>query len=323
MHLLFVRAIFAVMAALAWCAPAVAQSYPARTVRVIIPLAAGGGGDIFARALADELQKAMGQPVFVENRPGGTQNIGTRACAESPPDGYTLCFLSSEPMVYNQFLFKSLPYDPAKDFEPIANLFFNTNVLVTNPSLGVKDIAGLVALAKAKAGTLSYGTFSAVSAHFMEKLKKETGADIVRVPFRGGGELASAVLSGSTPVAVLALSNMVPLLQSGHITALAIVGKTRSPLFPTVPTVAEAHGGADDLPPTWFGLFAPAGTPEPIVARLAAEVARIVSDPVFRQRMFIDRGVEPAEMTRREFARFIGDHRRMAEQVARESNLAQ
>ena len=266
---------------LALCAAAPAQDYPTRTIRVIIPLGAGGGGDIFTRALADELQKALRQPVVVENRTGGALNIGARACAEAAPDGYTICVLSSEPVIYNQFVFKSLPFDPEKDFEPISNLFFNTLALVANSSLKVQTIADLVALSKARPGTLSYGTFSFPLAYFMEKLKTETGADIVRVPFRSGSEVVNAILSGSTPVAVLALSNMVPQLQSGHITGLVVTGKTRSPLFPTIPTLAEVRSG-ENYPATWFGLFAPAGTPKPIVLKLASEVTRIVDDRDFR-----------------------------------------
>ena len=131
-----------------------AQSWPTRTVRIVIPLAAGGGGDVFARLLADELQRKYGQPFVVENRPGGGLNIGARACAEAPPDGYTLCVMSSEPVVYNQFLFRSLPFNPEKDFEPITNLFFNLEALVVNAQLKVKTIPDLVALAKAKPGTL-------------------------------------------------------------------------------------------------------------------------------------------------------------------------
>jgi tripartite-type tricarboxylate transporter receptor subunit TctC len=314
------RLIAAGAAWLALCAVAGAQDYPARTIRVIIPLGAGGGGDVFTRALADELQKAWGQPVVVENRTGGALNIGTRACAEAPPDGYTICVLSSEPVVYNQFLFKSLPFDPDKDLQPIANLFFNTLAFVTNSSLKVRTISDLIALSKVRPGTLSYGTFSFPLAHFMEKLKKETGADIVRVPFRSGSEVVNAVMSGSTPVAILALSNMVPQLQSGHITGLVVTSKTRSPLFPDIPTLAEARNG-EEYPSTWFGLFAPAGTPKPITAKLADEVTRIVDDRAFRQRMFIDRAVEPAGIRLDEFARFIRNERKMAEQIVKESGL--
>jgi len=152
----FIASFFAVVS-LALCATAPAQDYPTRPLRLIIPLGAGGGGDVFTRALADELSKALRQPVVVENRPGGALNIGTRACAEAAADGYTVCVLSSEPMVYNQFAFKSLPFDPERDFEPISLLFFNTLALVTNRSLKVRTIPELVALAKAKPGTLSYG----------------------------------------------------------------------------------------------------------------------------------------------------------------------
>jgi tripartite-type tricarboxylate transporter receptor subunit TctC len=308
------------LSAVGWATAVRGQDYPSRGIKVIIPLGAGGGGDVFTRALAEELQKAWGQPVVVENRTGGALNIGTRACAESAPDGYTICVLSSEPVVYNQFLFKSLPFDPDKDFEPIANLFFNTLALVTNGSLPAKTIPELVALSKAKPGTLSYGTFSFPFAHFMEKLKKDTGADIVRVPFRSGNEVVTALLSGSTPVAILALSNMVPQIQSGHIRGLMVSAKTRSPLFPDIPTLAQAYPG-DDYPSTWFGLFAPAGTPKPIVAKLANEVTRIVNDRDFIKRMFIDRAVEPGGMKLEEFARFIRDERRVAEQIVKESGI--
>ena len=317
----FTKPIFA--ATIAWlasCATTPAQDYPTRTIRVIIPLAAGGGGDIFTRAIADELQKAWGQSVVVENRPGGALNIGTRACAEAAPDGYTLCVLSSEPVIYNQFLFKNLPFDPDKDFEPISLLFFNTLALVVNSALKVKTIPDLVALSKAKPGTLSYGTFAFPLAYFMEKLKKETGADIVRVPFRGGGEVVNAVLSGSTPVAILALSNMISQLQSGRITGLAVNSKTRSPLFPDIPTLTEAYG-SEQYPSTWFGLFAPAGTPKPMIAKLAREVARIIDDRDFRQRMFIDRAVEPSGMRLEELAGFIRDDRKRAERIVNESGL--
>ena len=317
----FVMAVAATVAAWVAVGPdAMAQDYPARPIKIIIPLGPGGGGDIFSRALADELQKAWGQPVVVENRPGGGQNIGGRACAEAPPDGYTICVLSSEPVIYNQLLFKSIPYDPEKDFEPVGALFFNTLALVVNSSLKVKTIDELVALSKAKPGTLSYGTFAFPLAFFMEKLKRETGADIVRVPFRGGGEVVNAVLSGSTPVAVLALSNMIPQLQSSRITALAVMSNTRSPLFPDVPTLAEVRGG-EHYPPTWFGLFTPAGTPRAIVAKLAGELSRIVGRPDFRQRMFFDRAVEPGSAVLADFARFIADDRKFAKRIVQESGL--
>ena len=300
-------------------APALAQEYPTRPIRIIIPLGAGGGGDIFARLLGEQLHKRLGQPFVVENRPGGGLNIGSRACAESAPDGYTICVLSNEPIVYSQFLFKSLPYNPEKDFEPITNLFINSVALVANSSLNVKTIPELIALAKAKPGTLSYGTFSFPLVQFMEKLKQKTGADFVRVPFRSGNEVVTAVLSGSTPIALLGLANMLPQLRSGAITGIAVNSNKRSPLFPDMPTLTEASG--EDYPPSWFGLFAPAGTPKPIITTLAAEVARITGEPEFLQKNFIDRAIEPAVNGPEAFARFIAKERKIAERIVRESGV--
>jgi tripartite-type tricarboxylate transporter receptor subunit TctC len=294
-----------------------AQDYPARPVRIVFPLAAGGGGDVFTRALADELQKAWHQPVVVENRPGGGQNIGARACAEATPDGYTICVMSSEPAVYNQYLYKSIPYDPEKDFQPIANLFFNTLAVVANGELKVTSLAELIALGKSKPGTLSYATFSYPLTYFMERLKQTDGIDIVKVPYRGGGDVVNALLGGSLQVALLALSNMVPQLQSGRITPLAVVANSRSPLFPDVPTLKEARG--EHYPPTWFGLFTQAGVPRPIVDKIARDADRIMAQPAFRQRIYIDRGVEPALERTDEFARFIAEERKLAQQIVKES----
>jgi tripartite-type tricarboxylate transporter receptor subunit TctC len=308
---------FAVGISLAYGGLAFAQSYPTRAVRIVFPLAAGGGGDVYTRALADELQKLWGQPVLVENRPGGGQNIGARACAESAPDGYTLCVMSSEPVVYNQFLYKSIPYDPEKDLQPVVNLFFNTLSVSVNSDLKVKTIAELVALAKTRKG-LSYATFSFPLTVFMEKLKKSENIDIVKVPYRGGGEVVNAVLGGTTPIALLALSNMVPQIQAGKITVLAVNSKSRSPLFPDVPTLAEARPG-EDYPPTWFGMVAPAGVPKPILEKVAADVARVTADPAFVKRMFTDRAVEPAFERLDEFARFIVAERRIARQMVLDS----
>ncbi|MCX7314729.1 MAG: tripartite tricarboxylate transporter substrate binding protein [Alphaproteobacteria bacterium] len=307
---------------IAWTAvlPAAAQDYPSRPVRIVFPLAAGGGGDVFTRALAEELQKAWHQPVVVENRPGGGQNIGARACVEATPDGYTLCLMSSEPAVYNQYLFKSIPYDPEKDLQPIANLFFNTLAVVINSDHKVNNLAGMIAMAKQQPGKLSYSTFSFPATVFMDKLNKAEHTDIVKVPYKGGGEVVNAVLGGTTPIAVLALSNMVPLLQSGRITPLAVVAPSRSPLFPDVPTLEQARPGWG-FPTTWFGLFAPTGVPRAIVEKVAAEVDRIIADPAFSKRMFIERGVEPASERLDVFAKFVRDERKFAQEIVEESGL--
>ncbi|MBM3529189.1 MAG: tripartite tricarboxylate transporter substrate binding protein [Alphaproteobacteria bacterium] len=298
-------------------APASAQDWPTRTVRIVIPLGAGGGGDIFSRLLAEELQKSLGQPFVVENRPGGGLNIGARACAEAAPDGYTLCVMSSEPVIYNQFLFKSLTFNPEKDFAPITNLFINSVALVANSKLNVKTLPELIAYAKTQPGKLSFGVFSWTLTHFMEKLNKKHGIDLVRVPFRSGNEMANAIMSGSTPIALLGLANMLPQIRSGHITAIAVNSNARSPLFPDVPTLKEASG--EDYPPTWFGLFAPAGTPEPIIRRVNAEVTRITSDPAWRQKYFIERAIEPAVGPTAEFVKFVASEREFARRLAKEA----
>jgi tripartite-type tricarboxylate transporter receptor subunit TctC len=308
----------AALAALLTLSSAAAQDYPSRSVRIVFPLAAGGGGDVFTRALADELQKAWRHPVVVENRPGGGQNIGARACVEATPDGYTLCVLSSEPAVYNQFLFKTIPYDPEKDLQPIANLFFNTLSVAINAETGVKTFAEMIALAKQQPGKLSYATFSFPGTYFMDKLNRAEGIDIVKEPYKGGGEVVNAVLAGTTPIAVLALSNMVALLQSGRITPLAVVANSRSPLFPDVPTLAQVRPGAD-FATTWFGLFTQTGVPRPIVERISAEVDRIVAESAFRKRMFIERGVEPAAERLDAFADFVRNERKLARQIVQES----
>jgi len=296
---------------------AMAQAWPVRTVRIIIPLAAGGGGDIFARLLAEQLQKKYGQPFVVENRPGGGLNIGARACAEAPPDGYTLCVMSSEPVVYNQFLFKSLPFNPETDFAPITNLFYNLEALVVNSSLKAKTIPDLVALAKEKPGTLSYGTFSFVLVQFMNKLNKKNGIDIVRVPFRSGNEVVTAVLSNTTPVALLGLSNMLAQVRSGAITGIALSANSRSPLFPELPTLHEASG--ENYPVTFFGLFAPTRTPREVIDRVHADVVEITGTPEFKQKNYVERAIEYGVNTPEQFTQFLAETRAFAAQLAKES----
>src|SRR5262245_26631214 len=310
-----------VLALLVACAaPAVAQDYPTRPVRAIVAVGPGGTADIFTRVLGEELHRRWGQPLIVENRAGGASNIGARACADAAPDGYTICVLSSEPLAYNQFLFKKLTFDPAKDFEPVTALFFNTQALVVNASLGVKTVDELVALSKAKPGTLSYTAPSPPLMLYLEKLKRERGADWVGIPFRGGGETTNAVLSGSTPIAFLGLQNFISHLQAGTMRGLAVDGRERSPLFPDIPTLAE-HGYRGNLTQVYFSILVPAGTPKPIVDKLYSTIAAIGNDPAFRQKQFFDRALEPILDTPEQFARFLVANRVTAERVVIEAGL--
>jgi tripartite-type tricarboxylate transporter receptor subunit TctC len=303
------RLITTVALAAACAAPAVAQDYPARPVRAIVAVGPGGTADIFTRVLGEELHRRWGQPLIVENRAGGASNIGARACADAAPDGYTICVLSGE-----------LTFDPVKDFEPVTNLFFNTQALVANAALGVRTVDELVALSKAKAGTLSYTAPSPPLMLYLEKLKRERGADWVGIPFRGGGETTNAVLSGSTPIAFLGLQNFISHLQAGTMRGLAVDGRERSPLFPDIPTLAEL-GYRGNLTQVYFGILVPAGTPRPIIDKLRATIAAIGNDPAFRQKQFFDRALEPILDTPEEFARFLVANRAAAERVVKEAGL--
>ena len=209
-----VRAVATAAALFCGSSVATAQDYPTRPIKVIATSSAGGTSDIFMRALGDEMQKRLGQPIVIENRPGGAFNIGTRACAEAPPDGYTLCIIPGEPLVFSQFLFKTLNFDPAA-LEPVTQLFLIDQVLVVGESLKVKSVAELAALSKAKPGTLSYSTAAVPLGVLIERMKKDSGIDMVRVPFRGGGEAVNALLSGTTPVGFYGISNVRAQLEAG------------------------------------------------------------------------------------------------------------
>ena len=210
-----VRAFLAAFALLIAGVAANAQDYPARPIRVLTSSSAGGLSDMFMRALGEEFQKATGQPIIIENRPGGMGNIASRACTEAAPDGYTICILNTDNAAYNQHLFKNLPYDPDK-LVPIVNLFHLIQVLVVNADLKVKTVDELVALSKAKPGTMNYLTASLPLVVFMDSLKRDKGADWVRVPFKGGGEATNAIMSGTTPIGLLGLGNVLSQIEAGQ-----------------------------------------------------------------------------------------------------------
>jgi tripartite-type tricarboxylate transporter receptor subunit TctC len=309
-----------ILALLAVAGPALAQDYPTRPIRALTTTSAGGISDIFMRALGDELLKRWGQPIVVENRPGGMQNLGARACSEAPPDGYTICILNAEPIAYNQFLLKNMPFDPEKGLQPVTNLYHLIQTLVVNAQLNVKTIDQLIALSKAKPGTLNYVTASVPLALYMETLKKEQGADWVRVPFKGGGEAVNAVLSGSTPIALIGEGNVIGQIRAGTMTPLVMLNNIRSPNFPAVPTLAET-GYTGPPSRSWYGLFTPAGTPRPIVDKLANAVAAIVDDPTFRERHLSARSLVPAINTPEQFAAEIRKDRVLAQEVVKAAGL--
>ena len=301
--------------------PALAQDYPNRPIRVIVTTSPGGISDVFLRALGEALHPRLGQPLVVENRAGGNMIIGARACAEAAADGYTLCVMPGEPLTYNQFQFKNLPYDPDKSFQPITNLFYITQTLGVSAKLNVKSLAELAAYSKAHAGTLSYSAPSSSLIVFMEKWKQDTGADLVRVPFKGGGDTINGILSGITPVGFLGLGNMIAHVRAGTITAILADSEQRSPLVPDVTTLGEV-GFARDHTRAFFGLVAPAGLPRPIVDKLRGEIVRVASEPSFRNRHMIERALEPVMNTPEEFHQFLIDDRARAERIVKAAGLS-
>ncbi len=295
--------------------------WPDRPIRTLTTTSPGGISDVFMRALAEKLGPRLGQPIVVENRPGGMQNIGARACQDSAPDGYTICIINADPIIYNQFLMKNLPFDPVHGLQPIIKLFDLLHVLVVNSDLKVKNVDELVALSKARPGTLSYLTPGAPMVLYMETLKKERGADWVRVPFKGGGEAVNAILSGATPIGLFGEGNVIGQIKAGTMTPLVMLNNVHSPNFPNVPTLKEI---GYDGPPSrgWYGLFAPAGTPRPIIDRIAKEVAAIVAEPDFAQKQLKDRSLVGATDTPDEFAKQIEADRKVAEQVVQQAGMA-
>ena len=314
------RFAIASLALLSPCYGAAAADWPDRPIRVLTTTSPGGISDVFMRALAERLGPRLGQPLVIENRPGGMQNIGARACQDSAPDGYTICIINADPMIYNQFLMKDMPFDPVHGLQPITKLFDLLHVLVVNSNLKVKTVDELVALSKAKPGTLSYLTPGAPMVLYMETLKKEHGADWVRVPFKGGGEAVNSILSGSTPIGLFGEGNVIGQIKAGTMTSLVMLNNIHSPNFPNVPTLKEiGYNG----PPSrgWYGLFAPAGTPRPIVDRIAKEVAAIVAEPDFAQKQLKDRSLVGATDGPDEFAKQIEADRAVAQQVVKQAGM--
>ena len=299
---------------------AAAQDWPNRPIRALTTASPGGISDVFMRALGEKLRERLGHPIVVENRPGGMQNVGARACQDSAPDGYTICIINADPLIYNQFLIKDMPFDPVHGLQPITKLFDLIHVMVVNSELKVKTVDELIAESKAKPGTLSYLTPGAPMVLYMETLKRERGADWVRVPFKGGGEAVNAILSGFTPIGLFGEGNVIGQIRAGTMTPLVMLNNIHSPNFPQVPTLKETGYNG---PPSrgWYGLFAPAGAPRPIVDRLAKEVAIIVADPDFAQKQLKDRSLVGGTNSPDAFAAEIVEDRKVAEQVVKDAGM--
>ncbi len=292
----WVRMLCSALAFGALAPSALAQDYPSKPVKLIVVAPAGGTADNVARNLAKHLSDRLGQQVVVDNRPSNAGIVGYEMAARSAPDGYTLV-MATGTLSTVQSLYPSITFDPIKDFEPIAWVLTTPYVVVTNPSLPVKSFSELIAYAKANPGKLSYsgGTIGAQQHLSGELMKRNYGIDMLYVPYKGSGTMLPDLLGGRLDVAIDNVLLMAPQIKRGTVKGLAVTGETRSPAVPELPTVAESGSPGFNVI-GWFGVFAPAGTPQPIIARLNAEMAGVmkmkdVADPLLAQ------GAEPQSGT--------------------------
>ncbi len=265
-------------AALCAIPPAAAQPYPTKPIRIIVPFSAGGFTDVVGRIVAQKLSEVMGQQVIIDNRPGAGSTIGTDLVAKARPDGYTLVMISTTHVI-SPWLYKTLPYDPFKDFEPVMRLVDGPYVMVTHPSLGVRSVAELTALAKAEPGRIDYVSSGNGSAqHLVGALYSlMSGAPINHVPYKGSGQAMQDLAGGQVKLGFVGVPNALPHIQSGRLRALAVTTRKRAPELPDVPTLDEA--GVKGFEATvWLALLAPAGTSREITNRLRAEIVKILAD---------------------------------------------
>ena len=284
-------------------AAAMADDYPNKPIRLIIPFPPGGSNDVVGRLVAKELSDKIGQQVFVDNRGGAGGMVGTEALSKAVPDGYTLGIVSIAHAV-NPAL-HPITYDPIKSFEPVSILATGSNVLVVNPELPVKSVKELVALAKAKPGELNYASAGIGSFQHLggELFKLKAGVNIVHVPYKGGGPAMQDVLAGHVKIMFSSLIQTTPFIKSGQLRPLGTGGTKRSPVLPDVPTIAEA-GVPDYTATTWWGIVAPAGTPKPVIDKLYAKVQEALKAPSL-QEAFAREGASTVTMTSAEFQDFM------------------
>jgi tripartite-type tricarboxylate transporter receptor subunit TctC len=302
-HLRHFRALAVLLAAFA-ALGAPAQGYPSKTVRIIVPFAAGGPADIYARVIGEKLQGALGQAFVIENRPGGGAIVGTDAVAKSAPDGYTLLMMSNTHTV-NESLFAEKPYVLLRDLAPVAPVNYSDLVMVVHPSVPASTVAEFIALAKARPGTLNYASSGPGTPYHMagELFKAMAGVDVVHVPYKGSSGARTDILGGQVQMMFDAITTMAPQVRAGKLKALGTSGKVRSTVLPEVPTVSEAGVPGYDAV-IWLGIMAPAGTPRPVIERLNAEITRAANAPETKEG-WAKQGAVAMSMTPDEFGRFM------------------
>lgn len=303
---------------------ALAQQYPVKPVRIIVPATPGGTSDIFARAIAQRLQDALGKPVIVEYKPGAGTNLGSDYVAKSTPDGYTL-LINGIPLATNPALYANMPFDPAKDLAPIIEVAEMLNVVTVHPSVPANSMRELVQLMKNEPGKFNYGTPGAGSSGHLsaELLALKTGAKVTHVPYQGNAQATTDHVGGTLQIGFVNLPVALQFVKSGKLKALAVTSAKRSPLLPDVPTVAEALGIPDYELTGWFGLLAPARTPPEILARLQDETSRALKDPAVAEIIRIAGGEVVGGSTSQFDARIKKDTARLTQVIRQSGATAQ
>lgn len=297
-----------------------AQSYPVKPVRVVRPHPAGASGDIQARGIGQALSQQYGQPFVIENRVGGDGIIGAEACAKAPADGHTICSTDSLVITANPVVRATLPYDPLKDFSPVINLGFGNSFLLVNPALPVRSVKELFDLAKSKPGSLAWATAGTSSAaHFyVEWVRNSLGLSFLSVPYKTNTQAMQAAISGEIQVATYQIGLALPVVESGKLRAIASAGQERSPFAPNLPSFKES--GIDISISPWWGWFVPTGSPQPVIARLNSDIAKLFADPGFREKFGTALAFEmvgPALKSPEEFAAFLKTDRDSYARVAK------
>lgn len=281
-----------------------AQNYPTKPIKLVVVIAPGGGPDVAARVVQPPLSERLGQPIVVENRPGANGNIAGELVARSAPDGYTLLFGHDSGIAINPHVYSKMAFDPLKDLAPVATTIITQLILSVHPSLPVRNFDEFLAFARKARPPLQYASAGNGSQHHLstEMLKQRAGIDLTHVPYKSGAPAATAAVAGEVPI-VMSGASSAPLVKAGKLRAIAVTGHSRLKLFPDVPTIGEFYPGYQVN--NWLGIWAPAGTPEPLIARLHAEVNRVLALPEVRERVGAVGGAEPWITTREEFAAVI------------------
>jgi tripartite-type tricarboxylate transporter receptor subunit TctC len=307
--------LFAAVAAMCLAAASSwAQTFPSKPVTLIVPYVAGGAVDATARAIGAPVGESIGQPVLVETRPGASSMIGMQACAKAAPDGHTLCLTVADSLSYNPLLFKTLLYDPDRDFVPVINLVRGNSMLIAKGNAPFGSMKELIAYARAKPGAINWGTWGPASIPevYLNWIKRETGAAITPVPYKGAGQAVPATLAGEVDVTFMVIGAVVPHIKAGKLRSLAVIGTQRSPLLPDVPSLGEE--GLDPGLRSYFGIFAPGATPRPVVDRVNAEFNKALQLPRVQQ-FFRTQTLDIVGGSAADFAQFLKEDRANAARV--------